>query len=67
VINKFDLNPDMSRIIEGHCAKNGIPLIGKVGFDKTVVEAMVEGKTIMEYKDTAVKNEIIGIWEKLQA
>ncbi len=67
VINKYDLNPDMSKKIEEHCAKNGIPLIGKVRFDKTVVEAMVEGKTIMEYKDTAVKNEIYRIWEKLQA
>ena len=66
IINKFDLNPDMSEKIEDHCAKNGILLIGKVRFDKIVVEAMVEGKTIMEYKDTPVKDEIRGIWEKLQ-
>jgi MinD superfamily P-loop ATPase len=66
VINKYDLNPEMSEEIEGHCLKNGIELIGKVRFDKTVVEAMVEGKTIMEYKDTPVKGEIIRIWEKLQ-
>lgn len=66
VINKYDLNLDMSEKIEEHCAKNGISLIGKVSFDKTVVEAMVEGKTIMEYKDTPVKDEIRGIWEKLQ-
>ena len=66
VINKYDLNPDMSKKIEEHCGKNGISLIGKVRFDKTVVEAMVEGKTIMEYKDTPVKDEIIRIWEKLQ-
>ncbi|MDD4995760.1 MAG: 4Fe-4S binding protein [Patescibacteria group bacterium] len=66
VINKYDLNPDMSGKIEEHCAKNGISLIGKVRFDKTVVEAMVEGKTIMEYKDTPVKDEIKEVWEKLQ-
>ena len=66
VINKYDLNPEMSEKIEAHCAKNGIALIGKVRFDKTVVEAMVEGKTIMEYKDTPVKDEIIRIWERLQ-
>lgn len=67
VINKYDLNPEMSERIEVHCAKNGIPLIGKVRFDKAVIEAMVEGKTIMEYKDTPVKDDIIRIWEKLQA
>ena len=67
VINKYDLNPNMSKKIEEHCVNNGISLIGKVRFDKTVVEAMVAGKTIMEYKDTAVKGEIRRIWEKLQA
>jgi len=66
VINKYDLNPDMSGKIEEYCAKNGISLIGKVRFDKTVVEAMVEGKTIMEYKDTPVKDEIQEIWDKLE-
>lgn len=66
VINKYDLNPDMSANIEEYCLKNGISLIGKVRFDKTVVEAMVEGKTIIEYKDTPVKDEIREIWGKLQ-
>ncbi|MDD5109438.1 MAG: P-loop NTPase [Candidatus Omnitrophota bacterium] len=67
VVNKYDLNPDMSEKIEEYCHQNGIPLIGKVGFDKTVVEAMVDGKTIIEYKDSAAKDAICRIWEKLQA
>jgi len=67
IINKYDLNFEMSEKIEEYCAKNAVSLIGKIKFDKTVVEAMVEGKTIMEYKDTQVKNQIRWIWEKLQA
>jgi len=67
VINKYDLNLEMSEKIEEYCAKNAVPLIGKIKFDKTVVEAMVLGKTIMEYKDTPIKNQIRWIWEKLQA
>lgn len=66
VINKYDLNLEMSKKIEDHCLKNGIALIGKVRFDKAVVESMVKGLTIMEYKDTPVKDEIRRIWEKLQ-
>jgi MinD superfamily P-loop ATPase len=66
VINKYDLNINMSKTIEDHCRDNDIPLIGKIGFDKAVVEAMVEGKTIIEYKDNKVKEEIVNIWEKLQ-
>jgi MinD superfamily P-loop ATPase len=66
VINKYDLNTEMSEKIEKYCNKNGISLIGKIGFDKSVVEAMVEGKTILEYKHTKIKEEVIKIWEMLQ-
>lgn len=67
IINKYDLNTEMSEEIERYCKANNIPLIGKVKFDKTVVESMVEGKTIIEHKDSAVKDEICRIWEKLQS
>ena len=66
VINKYDLNLDMSAEIEKYCEEHNVKLIGKIGFDKTVVKAMVDGKTIVEYKDGKVKNEIIDIWEKLK-
>ena len=66
IINKYDLNLQISERIEKYCVDNGIPLIGKVSFDKSVVEAMVEGKTIMEYKDNPVKDEIREVWGKLQ-
>ena len=62
VINKYDLNLDMSGKIEQYCVDNGVSLIGKIRFDKSVVESMVAGKTIMEYKDTPVKDEIRKIW-----
>jgi MinD superfamily P-loop ATPase len=66
VINKYDLNAGMSEKIEKYCAENGIHLIGKIRFDKSVVEAMVEGKTVIEYKDTKVKEEIIKLWEIIE-
>ncbi len=66
VINKYDLNTEMSEKIAKYCNKNSISLIGQIGFDKSVVEAMVEGKTIMEYRNTLVKDEIQEIWDMLQ-
>ncbi|MBU2045013.1 MAG: P-loop NTPase [Candidatus Omnitrophica bacterium] len=66
VVNKYDLNSEMTDKIEQYCQDNNIDLIGEIPFDKAVVEAMVEAKTIIEYKDTAVKDEIRRIWEKLQ-
>ena len=66
VINKYDLNLDMTRKIEKYCEVHNVGLIGKIGFDKSVVKAMVKGKTIIEYEDGEVKDAIINIWEKLE-
>ncbi|MBU1044008.1 MAG: ATP-binding protein [Candidatus Omnitrophica bacterium] len=66
VINKYDLNILMSETIEKYCNENNVELIGKISFDKSVVAAMVEGKTIIEYKNCLAKKEIIAIWEKLK-
>jgi len=66
VINKYNLNLNMTKKIEKYCQEHNVELIGKISFDKSVVKAMVEGKTIIEYQDRKVKNEIINIWGKLQ-
>ncbi|MCK4463657.1 MAG: 4Fe-4S binding protein, partial [Candidatus Omnitrophica bacterium] len=66
VVNKYDLNLEMTEKIEEYCQRNNISFIGKVGFNKSVVKAMVEGKTIIEYSDAEVKDTISKIWDKLQ-
>ncbi|MFC1566668.1 ATP-binding protein [bacterium] len=49
IINKYDLNVNMTREIEEYCEKENMDIIGKIEFDKTIVEAVVNGKTIIEY------------------
>jgi len=66
VVNKYDLNMEMTKNIEKYCKDNNIQLIGKVSFDESIVKAMVEGKTIIEYPDGKAKKEIIKIWNELQ-
>lgn len=65
VVNKYDLNEDITREIEKFCGSEGMPVIGKIGFDKSVVESMVAGKTIVEYCQGAIKEEIKKIWTSL--
>jgi len=65
VVNKYDLNPSITEKIERFCLKQDIPLIGKVAFDKTVVKALVEGKTIIEYAECAAGREIKRIWDDI--
>jgi len=66
-INKFDINLDMSQRIEDYCQANDIPLFGKIPFDTRVVEALVNGKSIVEYaRNREVSSRIKGVWEKVQ-
>jgi len=65
-VNTYDINKDNTKKIESFCKENGIDVIGKIPFNPIVTEAMVNGKTIIEYSPrSAVAKEIDGIWEKL--
>lgn len=66
VINKWDLNPDMAKEIERYCLKNDITLAGRIGFDKKIVEAMVDKKTAVEGAGQETKDALACIWEKLK-
>ncbi|MDP8289641.1 MAG: ATP-binding protein [Candidatus Susulua stagnicola] len=66
VVNKYDLNIDMTEKIEEYCNEEKVPFIGKIGFDKTIVKAMVEGKTIIEYSEGKSSKQIKEIWNKLK-
>ena len=66
VVNKYDLNLAMTQSIEEFCRKQDVPVIGKIVFDKTVVKALVAGKTIVEYAGCAAGDEVRKIWEDLQ-
>ena len=66
VINKYDLNIDVAEKIVQYCQSNNVPLIGKIGFDKDIVKAMVQGETIIEYSQGEISTKIKSIWDRLQ-
>lgn len=49
IINKYDLNPEMTIEIEAYCHSLNIEIAGKLLFDPIVVASMVNCKSIMEY------------------
>ena len=66
VINKFDLNKSVCRQIETWCKKNGIIIAGKIPFNEQMVEAMVNGKTIIEFnKNHEISSSIKSIWNNI--
>ena len=48
-INKWDLNAEMSSLIEERVQKRKMALAGRVRYDRAVTKAQVEGKTAVEY------------------
>jgi MinD superfamily P-loop ATPase len=66
IINKFDLNAYMTKQIEEWCKKNNIALAGKLPFETRIVEAMVHGKSIIEYDpELKISKDINEIWNKM--
>lgn len=67
LINKYDINLSSTAAIEEFLKEKSIPLLGKIPFDERMVEAMIEGKTIVEFnKSLETSKVIIGAWNKLE-
>ena len=63
-INMHDINKDNTARIEHFCRKNGIDVVGKIPFSQIVTEAMVCGKTVVEYSPRSeVSKEIKNVWD----
>lgn len=66
VINKHDINLELTNIVEDYLKENNIQLLGKIPFDEKMVESMVHSQTMMEYAaDSETGKELHNIWKKL--
>jgi MinD superfamily P-loop ATPase len=53
VINRADLNPERSESIEKFCREHKIPIIGRIPFDKSVIDSVRRGIPISRTKGPA--------------
>jgi MinD superfamily P-loop ATPase len=66
IINKYDIHLEISSQIAKYLESEDIPLIGKIGFDTAFVEAMIAGKSIVEFcSDCKNTKEIKLIYHQL--
>lgn len=66
LINKFDINLDITKQMESFFASEGIHLMGKLPFSEEMVYSMVEKKTIVEYNnDSEIGNTLSKLWLKI--
>lgn len=64
-INKYDLNLKNTQTIRKHCQDLNIKVAGEIPFDTKVTEALVNGKSVVEYQDGEVSRQISGLWDKV--
>ena len=66
VINKFDINPEITGRFEKYLSERNIPLAGKLVFEPKMVESMVAEKPIVEFApDENISRKFFSIWNKI--
>ncbi|NPA56060.1 MAG: (4Fe-4S)-binding protein [Epsilonproteobacteria bacterium] len=67
IINKYDLNEEMTSKIEQFIENENSKVIAKLPYDETFTKAMSEAKTIIEYnKDSDIAKAIIDSWREIK-
>jgi MinD superfamily P-loop ATPase len=65
-VNKFDINPENTAMIENFCTKQAVRVVGRIPYDRSVVAALMQKKTVFEHPCAGVSQEIIKIWDALR-
>jgi MinD superfamily P-loop ATPase len=66
VINKFDLNEDMTHEIERFCRTHRYEVVGRIPYSDVFTRAMVVQKTVLEEVDEGVAQAVTSAWEKVK-
>jgi MinD superfamily P-loop ATPase len=66
-INKWDINPDAAERIREFTVKEGIALAGLIRYDTAVTRAQRAEKTVIEYCENGIAEDVRSIWNSIQA
>ncbi len=66
IINKYDLNPELTDKIREFLQENDIRTIAMIPFSETFVHAMIEGRTVIEHQPGSTIGELLtGAWKEI--
>lgn len=63
-INKWDLNPEMTRRIEDKARQLGAQIVGRIRYDRAVTQAQMQARAVVE-TDAPSAEDIRNIWDQL--
>lgn len=64
-INKYDINPELTRQIELFSAEQSIPVLGEISFDEGFVRAQVDGTPLFQFAKPENIAVITNLWDVL--
>jgi len=64
-INKWDINPQNTEIIEKLAVEHNCPAIGRIPYDKEITKAQIAGESIVEYCNQSLTKQITKLWNNL--
>jgi len=67
IINKADLNNEQAARIEAIAAQQNSRVIARIPFDKAVNDALIAGRTVVDYGDGAAAAAIRTAWQAVQS
>ncbi len=67
IINKFDINLEVSNEIKEFLKEEDIIHLADLPYDENFTKAMVNGETIVEYEGSTIKNNLHEIWGKVRS
>ena len=66
IVNKYDLNVEMTETIEQLAVQRNLVVLGRVPFDAVFTRSMVQGQTLFEYgEETPTRQVVRDIWAKI--
>ncbi|WP_406659903.1 ATP-binding protein [Methanolobus sp. ZRKC3] len=64
-INKYDINKENTQIIQDYCIGREIEIVGLLPYDRTPVDAMLNGKTVIEFAENEFTSGVLSVWENV--
>ncbi|OPL14061.1 MAG: (4Fe-4S)-binding protein [Firmicutes bacterium ML8_F2] len=61
-INKWDLNEDISGLIEQDAHQQGVTVAGRIRYDRAVTEAQISGLALVEYISSGAAQDMKQLW-----
>lgn len=65
IINKSDLNQENTRLIERLARKRNATIVGQIPFDSAVNDALMEGRSVIEWRSSDAAQAIRCAWDRL--